>query len=179
MSVPPVLANSTGSCKDFESECIGHTQRILFYTGMALVAVGISGNKVSLRPFLAEQKDNPDEKISGMPSQILGFLGVAIVGVTGAIALPYIKPWTLRFGIPAICTTVGMLLFLSGWSTYRKHPPEGSPITNVIRVFVVFSTKMFKPFDLDNNVYKKNDQEPQSFTRTRFLRSVLVYFPSA
>ncbi|KAL3826084.1 hypothetical protein ACJIZ3_022113 [Penstemon smallii] len=38
-----------------------------------------------------------------------------VVGtIVAVIALFYIKPWSLRFGIPAICTLVATLLFLSG-----------------------------------------------------------------
>ncbi|KAL8039210.1 hypothetical protein ABFX02_10G020000 [Erythranthe guttata] len=52
MSTPPGLANWTGTCTQYEAECIGHTQKALFYTGMALLAVGTAGYNVSLHPFI-------------------------------------------------------------------------------------------------------------------------------
>ncbi|KAI3474435.1 hypothetical protein Pfo_029296 [Paulownia fortunei] len=171
MSTPPVLANSTGMCKQYEPQCIGHTQKVLFYTGMALLAVGIAGHLVSVHPFLEEQEDRPDDNAARDCLKLPGFILVVIVPVVGAIALPYIKPWSLRFGIPAICTAVATLPFLSGWCTYDKVEPQGSPLTTMCRVFVAFASKKSQPFPLDaRQLYRRHDQELQSFSRTRFLR---------
>lgn len=180
MSTPPVLANSTGTCKQYESECIGRTQRILFYTGMVLVAVGMSGYKASLHPFLAEQLEGePEKRFQGTGLwQIFGFIGVVISAVTGAIALPYIKPWFIRFLIPAICTVLGMVFFLTGCTKYEISNPLGSPVTNVFRVFVACSTKMFKSFESDDLRYRQDPNNRRSFTPTRCLRCVLVHFLS-
>ncbi|XP_073063012.1 protein NRT1/ PTR FAMILY 5.5 [Primulina eburnea] len=172
MSTPPVLANSTGMCKEYEPQCVGHTQKVLFYIGMALVAVGMSGNLVSVKSFLEEQAEKPgqgNERIDCF--RILGFILVALFPVVGAIALPYIKPWSLRFGIPAICTAVAMFMFFSGWCTYTKPCPKGSPLTNVCRVFVASASNISVPLPLDEReLYNENDQEPMRFTHTRCLR---------
>ncbi|KAI3474188.1 hypothetical protein Pfo_028976 [Paulownia fortunei] len=115
MSTPPVLANSTGTCKQYESQCIGHTQKVLFCTGMALLAVGIACHLVSLHPLLEEQEDRPDyNKAITNCLKLPGVSLVVIVPVVGAIALPHIKPWSLRFGIPAICNP----------SFFERLPPE-------------------------------------------------------
>ncbi|KAL3839416.1 hypothetical protein ACJIZ3_024007 [Penstemon smallii] len=170
MSTPPALANSTGMCKEYEPNCIGHTQRVLFYTGMVLVAVGMSGNAISLKPFLAEQ--NYNMRLRSI-KQLPGLIFVVLVALVGAIALPYIKPWSLRFGIPAICTAFATIIFLSGWCwhPYVKEPPNGSPLTNVCRVFVAFSFNIRKPYPLDaNHLYRREGDEDQTFKRTRFLR---------
>ncbi|KAL3617531.1 hypothetical protein CASFOL_037852 [Castilleja foliolosa] len=168
MSTPPVLANSTGTCKQYEAHCIGNTQKILFYTGMGLIAVGIAGHLVSVHPFLEEQKDKPnnDKNTRKDILKLPGFTLVVLIPVVGAIALPYIKPWSVRFGIPAIFTVVATLCFLTGWFTYDKVEPQGSPITNVCRVFVAVVFKISEPFDA-KRLYKKDDE---SFSRTRFLR---------
>ncbi|PIN01588.1 H+/oligopeptide symporter [Handroanthus impetiginosus] len=161
MSTPPVLANSTNTCKQYEPKCVGHTQKVLFYTGMGLVAVGIAGNLVSVKPFLKEQR--------GMFGYDLDFLNlslppvifwVALIPIIGAIALPSLKPWSLRFGIPAIFTAFATLHFLSGSLHYLKGGCRGSPLTNVCRVFVASFYKKSKRFPPDSN---------QS-SRTRFLR---------
>ncbi|PIN25040.1 H+/oligopeptide symporter [Handroanthus impetiginosus] len=174
MSTPPILANSTDTCKKYEPQCIGHTQKVLFYTGMELVAVGMAGNLVSVKPFLEEQQDkNIDNEEMRNCLQVPGFIFVVLTPVIGAIALPYIKPWPLRFGIPAICTIIATLLFLSGSHEYDRAKPKGSPITNVCRVFVAFAFKISEPFPLDSkDLYRKEDEKVQSFTRTRFLRSL-------
>ncbi|KAH6777722.1 hypothetical protein C2S52_006679 [Perilla frutescens var. hirtella] len=179
MSTPPVLAKSTGTCKQYEPGCIGRTQKVLFYTGMALIAVGTAGNLVSVKPFLEEQEEVQNNASRGNNSATIdiwklpAFIIVVIVPVVGAIALPYIKPWSLRFGIPAICTLVAAVLFLTGWFTYNKVKPKGSPITTVCRVFVAAASK--KSQIISNETKLCDDQENdtmhhQSFSRTRFLR---------
>ncbi|KAK4396140.1 protein NRT1/ PTR FAMILY 5.5 [Sesamum angolense] len=102
MSTPPVLANRTGTCKQYEPECIGHTQKVLFYIGMASVAVGIAGNLISVHPFREEQDDKSNSNPTIDFLKLPAFTLVVLTPVIGAIALPYIKPWSLRFGIPAI-----------------------------------------------------------------------------
>lgn len=120
MSTPPVLANSTGTCKEYEPHCVGATQRALFYTGMALIAVGLAGHNVSLRPLLDAQKERANDDSKWDLLKIISFILVVLVAVTGAIGLPYIKPWSLRFGIPAICTAFSTLLFFTGLHTYDR-----------------------------------------------------------
>ncbi|KAL2484774.1 Protein NRT1/PTR FAMILY 5.5 [Abeliophyllum distichum] len=41
MSTPSVFSKFTGKCSDDKPECIGLTQRIMFFTSLALMAVGI------------------------------------------------------------------------------------------------------------------------------------------
>lgn len=147
MSAPPVLANSTGSCKQYEQECIGHTHKALFFTGMALIAVGVAGNKVSVIRFLEQQPDKPDgSEVIGclkIPSLIM----VALVGVAGAIALPYIKPWTFRFGIPAACTAIATLSFLTGFCCYMSiMGPEREHVSNIGRMFSLRMLPMWMTF---------------------------------
>ncbi|XP_022842113.1 protein NRT1/ PTR FAMILY 5.5-like [Olea europaea var. sylvestris] len=134
MSTPPVLASSTGTCKNYKPKCIGSTQKFLFYTALVLVAIGASGHLVSLKTFLEEQEKNPNgDKRQKDPLQLPGLFMVAFVPIIGAIVLPSIKPWSLRYGIPAICTAVATLVFLSGSWSYYKSKPKGSPLTNVRR----------------------------------------------
>ncbi|KAL8526743.1 hypothetical protein ACS0TY_015811 [Phlomoides rotata] len=72
-------------------------------TGMALIAVGVADNLVSVKPFLEEQTDEPNDSFGLKDSlRIPAFCLIVVVPIVGAIALPYIKPWSLWFGIPAI-----------------------------------------------------------------------------
>ncbi|KAL1545509.1 protein NRT1/ PTR FAMILY 5.5-like [Salvia divinorum] len=123
MSAPPVLANATGTCKQYEQECIGNTHKALLYTGMALIAVGVAGNNVSVQSFLKEQ-DNKSWGPFIERLKLPGLFMVVIVAVAGAIALPYIKPWTYRFGIPAVCTTIAGISFLTGLCCCKFTLPE-------------------------------------------------------
>ncbi|KAL7095410.1 hypothetical protein ACP275_10G022200 [Erythranthe tilingii] len=134
MSTPPVLANWTGTCKQYEPQCIGHTQKVLFYTGMSLLAVGISGYNVSLTPFLEEQDEHysPDADVDNNSDNdsydsdddededYVDYFQVVLIPVIAAIALPYIKSWSLAFGIPAISSAIATSAFLTGSFKYRK-----------------------------------------------------------
>lgn len=171
-----MLGNATGTCKQYEPECIGQTQKALFYTGMALIAVGVAGNLVSVEPFREFQDDQPHSPVIEL-LRVLGFVLVALVPIVGAIALPYIKPWTARFGVPAICTVIATLVFMTGWygtSGYKKDEPEGSPITNVCRVYVVAASKMCTSFPSDADDYHKNNED-EIFKPTRVLRCLQFF----
>lgn len=193
MSTPPVLHKLTHSCSDYQPNCVGHTQKALLYTGLALTAVGVSGHIVSLVAFALDQLPRTpvdDDANNDRPQNLLGhpfslaqrltnqgnteanpirelqvppplvtenrrqqptdtleedlsklqfqpleamlklvdsqkernggsiedwriwcIIFVLIFAVGVIIGLPYIKPWKLRFGIPAICTLVATLAF--------------------------------------------------------------------
>nr|POF01627.1 protein nrt1/ ptr family 5.15 [Quercus suber] len=59
MSTPPVLSNVAGNCSAYKPDCIGDAQKVLFYTALALIAIGISGHITSLKSFLKQQLENP------------------------------------------------------------------------------------------------------------------------
>ncbi|KAG8377009.1 hypothetical protein BUALT_Bualt09G0123600 [Buddleja alternifolia] len=145
MSTPPVLANAMGTCSDYKTECIGNGQKILFYTAMPLIAFGMAGHMTSWNSFMAEQlyeeQDDLDENTFWR--FFYSILAVIIITFVAVLALPYIRPWSLRFGIPAICTLVATLLFLSGSCSYKYYRPQGSPLTMFVRVFVAAVSKLF------------------------------------
>lgn len=128
------------------SRGIGETQKVLFYTALSLIVVGIAGHMVSLNQFLHDQDTVKGRKIL---LQLPGIVIVVTAGVIGAIALPYVNPWSIRFGVPAICTLVATVLFLSGSLSYKYVSPEGSSLTVMFRVFIASASNMFKP--LPNN----------------------------
>ncbi|KAG8374399.1 hypothetical protein BUALT_Bualt11G0127800 [Buddleja alternifolia] len=51
-------------CQHDNPMCVGDTETILFCTALALIAVGISGHRVSLRSFLNEQLSDADIGLS-------------------------------------------------------------------------------------------------------------------
>nr|XP_027082317.1 protein NRT1/ PTR FAMILY 5.5-like [Coffea arabica] len=55
MSTPPALHKLMHICANYQPNCIGHTQKAIFYTGLALTAVGVSGHNVSLAAFALDQ----------------------------------------------------------------------------------------------------------------------------
>ncbi|KAM7461022.1 hypothetical protein LguiA_029143 [Lonicera macranthoides] len=172
MSTPPVLYKSTDTCTEYKPECIGHTQKVLFYTALPLIALGISGHVVALESFYEQNKSNTqNEKESKILWQVLGLVCVFLVTVIGGIALPYIRPWAMRFGIPAICTLVATLLFLSGSCEYRHVSTKGSPLTTMFRVAVATASKICQRVPDDAKLlYNKDDADPNSVPHLRGLR---------
>ncbi|PON43553.1 Proton-dependent oligopeptide transporter family [Parasponia andersonii] len=53
---------------------------------------------------------------------------VVFVTLLGSVALPYIKPWSIRFGILTICRAVTTIIFLSSLCSYTWLIPQGSPL---------------------------------------------------
>jgi peptide/histidine transporter 3/4 len=171
MSTPPVLSRYTGTCRAYKPDCIGDTQKALFYTALALIAVGRSGNLASAKSFTERQLKEieplvPDasyDDISKMMWKLFGWLALLFISIFGGIALLYIKPWSVRFGISAICTVAAVLVFISGSSSYAHDPPQGSPLTTVSRVFVASASKIFCSLPRDpNQLYEKHPPSDQA-----------------
>jgi peptide/histidine transporter 3/4 len=109
---------------------------------------------------------------------IVGFLGVVLPVVAG-ITLPYINPWSVRFGVPALCTLLATFLFITGSRSYQTWcEPEGSPVTAVFRVFVASTYKIFKP--LPQDVSTKNDESSTNcpYPNLRFLDKAGIILPN-
>ncbi|KAM3737647.1 hypothetical protein ACB098_09G072200 [Castanea mollissima] len=141
MSTPHVLPDAARNCDAHKPGCIGDAQKVLFYAALALIAIGIAGHITSFESFLKQHmEENQTLK------KVVAVVSVIIFPIVGCIALPYIKPWSVRFGIPAICTVVATFLFTTGSCSYKPSgpQPEGSPLTTVCRVFVASASKMFR-----------------------------------
>ncbi|KAL8517310.1 hypothetical protein ACS0TY_015519 [Phlomoides rotata] len=170
MSTPPILTNSTGSCKEYEAQCISHTKRVMFYAGMALLAMGIGGHRASLKPY-----NDESEAYSSLPMlfcvKLPLILFVSLTTIAGFFVFPYIKQWYLLFGVPGICVVCAILLFFSGRYKHGSAEARGSPLTDVCRVFVAAALKISQPFPADTkHIYQYDDEAHNSFPPSRFLR---------
>ena len=134
MSTPPVLSNVAGNCSAYKPDCIGDAQKVLFYTALALIAIGISGHITSSESFLKQQMEIPT------PWQVAGGFGMILFPMVGCIALPYIKLWSVRFGIPAICTVVATFLFICGSCSYKHSSKEEEDTKISIRTIPMWMT---------------------------------------
>lgn len=174
MSMPPVLSSATGRCKEYKAGCIGQTHKVLFYTGMSLIAVGMAGSVLSVVPLREAQDTQDTENHKNL--RIIGYIIVALVPVAGFFVFPYIRQWLLLFGVPGIYVVCATLLFLSGWNVYKDCGAQGSALTYVFRVFVAAARKISQPFPLDNNqLYTNNDHGGnKSFPPSLFLRYLFV-----
>ncbi|KAL2500552.1 Protein NRT1/PTR FAMILY 5.5 [Forsythia ovata] len=149
MSTPPVLAKAMGTC-----------------------TFGVCGHITSWGPFMAEQLNEGGEIDEGTFWRFFySILAVIIITIVAVIALPYIKPWSIRFGIPAICTLVATLLFFTGSCSYNYFLPQGSPLTTFVRVFVASTSKFLyaSPKDV-NKLYENPTFELDLVPHTRSLR---------
>ncbi|KAJ0459953.1 putative proton-dependent oligopeptide transporter family, MFS transporter superfamily [Helianthus annuus] len=166
MSTPAI----SGPCKQDDKKCIGHAQKVLFYTALPLIAVGMAGHMVSLAPFLDLQTRNKNErdvekKKKKENERKINENENGKENKPGGIGLPYVRPWKLRFGIPAICSVVATLLFFTGWRYYDRDPPKGSPLTTTVRVFVATARNFSKPMPNPTDLYNENDTHPTSSLR--------------
>lgn len=176
VSTPPF---NIGQCNKYEPECIGRTQKTLFYISLALIALGV-GSRVSQVTFFQEQKENKKEEATNSDTnnaicdcslgQLSGCLVVVLATIIGGFVLPFIKSWSIKFGLTAIFSLVALLVFLSGlfWHPYKRKGPQGSPLTTIIRVFMAATYKRSKklPEDHNNatNLYMSDD--PVQLTRS-------------
>ncbi|KAL6278083.1 hypothetical protein ACE6H2_021684 [Prunus campanulata] len=90
MLTPPDLAAATATCSAYDPECISQGQKILFFTALALIAVGFSGHLVSVPQFMAEQDSHSNRRDSSLRHLV-------IIPIAGAFASYYIKPWSMSF----------------------------------------------------------------------------------
>lgn len=182
MSTPPVLAHVTGTCSEYRPECIGHGQKVLLYAALPLIAFGIAGHLTSFNTFLAQQfielprddhddYDSDDDFESTFWRFFCSGLAVIIVTFVAVLGLPYIKPWSLQFGIPAICTLVATVLIFSGSFSYKYFGPMGSPLTMFFRVFVASASKMlYNTPRNDNELFEIRNPHIYSVPHTMSLR---------
>ncbi|KAK4385201.1 hypothetical protein Sango_2644100 [Sesamum angolense] len=168
LSTPPLLGHSTGTCTHYQAECIGTTQKILFFTALPLVAVGMASIYfvfAAISEVVGEEELTQEEVYS---SHSLFLLPNYIGGVT----FSYIKPWSVRFGIPAICCVVITMCYMSFSCLDIALLTSGdwveeSPLTKVIRVFVASASKVYHKLD-GVKLYEKTNTP--SLPRTRWLR---------
>ncbi|XP_074365147.1 protein NRT1/ PTR FAMILY 5.5-like [Apium graveolens] len=180
-----------GQCNKYEPECIGPTQKTLFYISLALIALGM-GRRVSLRPFFQEQEEKQQEEVTNSDTKIaffscslgqqLGCLVVVVATIIGGSVLQFIKSWSIKFGLTALFSLVALLVFLSGlfWHPYIRKGPQGSPLTTIIRVFVAAIYKMSKRIPEDHNNAKNlymSDDSVQLTGSLRFLDKAAIILP--
>ncbi|KAL7136283.1 hypothetical protein ABFS83_10G019200 [Erythranthe nasuta] len=171
MSTPPVLAHVTGNCSEYKPECIGHAQRVLLYTALPMIAFGmaVQSKWSCYETVIAERMNGVQLNVYGKAWSWLVYNIVTLIAVLG---LPYIKPWSVKFGIPAICTLFATLLFSTTLCSYKRTlKPEGSPLTVFIRVFVAAASKLFYRIPKDpKELFENQDPELYSVPHTRSLR---------
>ncbi|KAK1399415.1 putative proton-dependent oligopeptide transporter family [Heracleum sosnowskyi] len=171
------------------SESIGGTQKALFYIALVLIAAGLASRSVSQVQFFKEQEEetthsNKEEGICDCGlGQKLTCCVMTIVIIICSLVLPFIQSWSVRFGIPAICSLLLLLIFLIGQfchSSQRKGP-QGSPLTTILRVFVAAISKKSEKLPEDHNTesFYQSDDHVELTHWFRFLNKAARILPTA
>ncbi|KAK2433229.1 Major facilitator superfamily protein [Trifolium repens] len=124
--------------------CSQHSQVILFFISLYLVAIGQSGHKPCVQAFGADQFDDKHPKELIARSSFFNWWYFTMVAVCSAtiLVLTYVQDnysWVLGFGIPCVVMIIGLIVFLLGTMTYRFNIKDNakSPFLRIGRVFVV------------------------------------------
>ncbi|KNA03596.1 hypothetical protein SOVF_207610, partial [Spinacia oleracea] len=176
LSTPPILANTTGNCGAYKPECIGDQQKQLFYTGLALTAMGNAAHSASYCFFLAEQSS--DVAGGGFECEFAncsccGFTcRNSLTGLAALLTLAFVKPWAVLFGIGSIFGVISLVVLLLRISRYNYVKPKGSGLTTYFRVLFAASTKMCnaRPLNVDELHEKHNLNVNQLLPHTEELR---------
>ncbi|XP_071694746.1 protein NRT1/ PTR FAMILY 4.6-like [Rutidosis leptorrhynchoides] len=114
---------------------------MMFYTSLALLALGSGGVRGALAAFGADQFDIT--KPNGKKAQgsyfnwlLLSTTTGAIVGVLGFVWVGTNDGWWWTFCLSVICCFVGFSLFLMGKPFYQIHVPKNSPFLSIGQVIL-------------------------------------------
>ncbi|XP_051138383.1 protein NRT1/ PTR FAMILY 5.5-like [Andrographis paniculata] len=177
LSTPPLLARSTGTCSDYQPDCIGHTQKVLFYIGFPMVTVGMSSIVVLVAFIFGDDKEDDDESREMIGGDIASHPLLGFPNYIINIALSYIKPWSARFAIPSFFSVISVSLFLLvPYKEKGEMLSDGidglakeSPLTRAMRVLVASVSKLRHKLDDQTRLHEQGNRRT-SLPRTRGLR---------
>ncbi|KAK1642934.1 hypothetical protein QYE76_060739 [Lolium multiflorum] len=118
----------------------------LFFVGIYLVSVGTGGHKPALESFGADQFDDGHagerrKKMSYFNWWNCALCSGVLLGVTVVVYVQERVGWGAATVLVAAVMGVSLVVFLSGWRTYRYRVPGGSPLTPLVRVAVAAARK--------------------------------------
>ncbi|KAK1685195.1 hypothetical protein QYE76_046043 [Lolium multiflorum] len=127
-------------------------QKLVFFSGIYLCAVGIGVVKAVFIAFAAEQIDDDDKKgenaseREAKASYFSWYYAVANVAMlTAGTLLVWVQDkvsWGLGYGICGCFVTVAAIVLAATAPMYRILPPVGSPWTGALQVLFAFSRKL-------------------------------------
>ena len=135
MSAPDTDSHGrcSGSRLDRKDQCVGTSNKALFFAALPLTVIGKSGFAASLEELIEEQTRGI---ISRVFKYLIGNHILVLVHLIGAVAIPYaIKRWSTRFGVPAVCMAVGTFLFLTGFRSFQRDAAKPGFLTRVYNLF--------------------------------------------
>ncbi|KAL6843843.1 hypothetical protein ACP4OV_026414 [Aristida adscensionis] len=125
-------------------------QRLVFFAGIYLCAVGIGSAKAAIVSFGAEQFDDDNGRNAveqeRKASYFSQYYAVANLGMlTAGTLLVWVEDkvsWGLGYGICASFAAVAVVGLAAALPVFRIVPPVGSPLKGVCQVVVAFTRKV-------------------------------------
>lgn len=125
-------------CNDSSSTCKPPTkiQYTVLYISIVLISIGFGGSRFTSASLGANQFDKPEHQGIFFNWFFFAFYVASCVALTGVIYIEDNFGWALGFGVCAVATFLGVVVFLSGYGFYRNDKPNGSAVLDLGRVFV-------------------------------------------
>eukprot|EP00262_Sarcandra_glabra_P005890 TRINITY_DN1782_c0_g1_i3.p1 TRINITY_DN1782_c0_g1~~TRINITY_DN1782_c0_g1_i3.p1 ORF type:complete len:587 (-),score=43.49 TRINITY_DN1782_c0_g1_i3:389-2062(-) len=150
-------------------QCVGpnHLQIGVLLTGFGFLVFGAGGVRACNLAFGADQFD-PDTEAGkkGINSFFNWYFSTytlaTMVAMTLIVWVQDEVSWTLGLGIPALLMFLSCVVYFSGSSIYVKVPPEGSPFTSLVQVFVAATRKRGLKLPIDPQISLFNPINPNS-----------------
>lgn len=150
--------------KDSTTPCVEASNKQLLVLNLALyvTALGTGGLKSSVSGFGSDQfDDSHKEEKKGMIKFFSWFYFFVSIGSLAAVTiLVYIQDNQGRgwgYGICAVAIVVALVVYLSGTSKYRIKPLVGSPLTQIVLVFVAAWKKRHFQLPSDSSLLYEED----------------------
>ncbi|RWR86831.1 Proton-dependent oligopeptide transporter family [Cinnamomum micranthum f. kanehirae] len=129
------------SCEEFSCPSANEAQKLVFFSGLYLVAFGSGGLKTSLLPMGADQFEdgNPIEMEKKGSFFNWFYFSVNVGALLSSTFIVWIEEnvgWALGFGISTVFMTISIGSFLFGTPIYRLQKPNGSPLKRLLQVTI-------------------------------------------
>ncbi|KAK2438996.1 Major facilitator superfamily protein [Trifolium repens] len=111
-------------------------QYTVLYISIVLISIGFGGSRFTAASLGANQFDKPEHQGSFFNWFFFTFYVASGVALSGIVYIQDNLSWALGFGICAVATFVGVVVFLLGHRFYRVDEPQGSAVLDLGRVFV-------------------------------------------
>ncbi|PQQ14196.1 protein NRT1/ PTR FAMILY 6.3 [Prunus yedoensis var. nudiflora] len=168
-------------------------QLMVLYIALYLTALGTGGLKSSVSGFGSDQFDESDKQERRQMTNFFNwfFFFISIGSLAAVTVLVYIQDNLGRqwgYGICVCAIVLGLILFLSGTRRYRFKKLVGSPLTQILGVFVAAWRKrnmelpsdvsfLYNIDDIDDGLKKKKKQKLPHSKQFRFLDKAAIKDP--
>ncbi|KAG8088043.1 hypothetical protein GUJ93_ZPchr0010g11071 [Zizania palustris] len=119
----------------------GDVRRVVFYTGLYLVALGSGGIKPCISTLGADQFDSTDLTEGATKASFFNwyYFLINMGSLLSATVIVWVQEnvgWGVGFAIATVCMVLGLAMFVAGRRVYRYKKLGGSPLTRVCQVLV-------------------------------------------